>query len=87
MFLADEGANTFDADVDDQPVYDMAKNDPNIFQADDCYTFDSDVDDELTAQTIFMAILSTPVSSTQQSGPSNALVISKVLKLYDMIDE
>ena len=32
LFLAGDDGNTFDADVDDQPVQDMALNDPNIFQ-------------------------------------------------------
>ncbi|GJV96294.1 hypothetical protein Tco_1547871 [Tanacetum coccineum] len=50
--------NTFDADVDNQPVQDLALNEDNIFQADECDTFDSDVDDEPTAQSIFMANLS-----------------------------
>nr|GEW83343.1 reverse transcriptase domain-containing protein [Tanacetum cinerariifolium] len=31
LFLAGEQANTYDADVDDQPIHDMAQNDPNIF--------------------------------------------------------
>ena len=84
LFLAGDEGNTFDADVDDQPVQDLALNDPNIFQADDCDAFDSDVDDEPTTQTIFMANLSSAVSSLQKSGPSNASVISEVLKLYDM---
>ncbi|GJT67953.1 hypothetical protein Tco_1019433 [Tanacetum coccineum] len=41
--------NTFDADVDNQPVQDLALNEDNIFQADECDAFDSDVDDEPTA--------------------------------------
>nr|GFB26353.1 integrase, catalytic region, zinc finger, CCHC-type, peptidase aspartic, catalytic [Tanacetum cinerariifolium] len=53
-----EQANTYDVDVDNQPVQDMAQSDPNIFQADDCDALDSDVDDEPTTQTIFMANLS-----------------------------
>ena len=76
--------------MDDQPVQDLALNAPNIFQADDCDAFESDVDDEPTTQTIFMANLSSAVSSSQQSGPSNASIISEVLKLYDtynMVDE
>ncbi|GJU18463.1 retrovirus-related pol polyprotein from transposon TNT 1-94 [Tanacetum coccineum] len=55
LFLAGEQANTFDADVDNQPVQDLALNEDNIFQADECDAFDSDVDDEPTAQSIFMA--------------------------------
>ncbi|GJW48273.1 hypothetical protein Tco_0079919 [Tanacetum coccineum] len=48
-FLAGEQGNTFDADVDNQSVQDLALNEDNIFQADECDAFDSDVDDELTA--------------------------------------
>ena len=56
-FLAGVHGNMFDADVDDQPVQDLALNDPNIFQAEDCDAFDFDVDDESIAQTIFMSNL------------------------------
>nr|GEY33746.1 integrase, catalytic region, zinc finger, CCHC-type, peptidase aspartic, catalytic [Tanacetum cinerariifolium]GEZ72520.1 integrase, catalytic region, zinc finger, CCHC-type, peptidase aspartic, catalytic [Tanacetum cinerariifolium] len=35
LFLTGEQANTYGADVDDQPVQDMAQSDPNLFQADD----------------------------------------------------
>ncbi|GKG12394.1 hypothetical protein Tco_0346631, partial [Tanacetum coccineum] len=55
--------NTFDADVDNQPVQDLALNEENIFQADECDAFNSDVDDELTAQSIFMANLSSAGST------------------------
>ncbi|GJY63850.1 retrovirus-related pol polyprotein from transposon TNT 1-94 [Tanacetum coccineum] len=58
LFLDGEQANTFDADVDNQPVQDLALNEDNIFQADECDAFDSDVDDEPTAKSIFMANLS-----------------------------
>ncbi|GJU92184.1 hypothetical protein Tco_1304607 [Tanacetum coccineum] len=81
-----EQANTHDADVDDQPIQDMAQHDPNIFQADDCDALDLDVDDEPTAQTIFMANLSSVVSSLQQAGPSNASILSEVLNLENSID-
>ncbi|GJY35270.1 hypothetical protein Tco_0420648 [Tanacetum coccineum] len=57
LFLAGEQTNTFDTDVDNQPVQDLALNEDNIFQADECDAFDSDVDDEPTAQSIFMANL------------------------------
>ncbi|GJY67456.1 retrovirus-related pol polyprotein from transposon TNT 1-94 [Tanacetum coccineum] len=86
LFLAGEQGNTYDADVDDQPVQDLAQNDPNIFQADDCDAFHSDVDDEPTAQTIFMVNLSFAVSSLQQAGPSNASILSEVLNLENAID-
>ncbi|GJZ03914.1 hypothetical protein Tco_0537189 [Tanacetum coccineum] len=58
LFLAGEQVNTFDAYVDNQPVQYLALNEDNIFQADECDAFDSDVDDEPTAQSIFMANLS-----------------------------
>ncbi|GJR19987.1 hypothetical protein Tco_0968514 [Tanacetum coccineum] len=58
LFLAGEQGNTFDADVENQPVQDLALNEDNIFQAYECDAFDSDVDDEPTAQTILMANLS-----------------------------
>ncbi|GJV97116.1 retrovirus-related pol polyprotein from transposon TNT 1-94 [Tanacetum coccineum] len=86
LFLAGEQANMYDVDVDDQSVQDMTQSDPNIFQADDCDAFNSDVDDESTAQTIFMANLSSVVSSLQQAGPSNALILSEVLNLENAID-
>ncbi|GJZ25691.1 hypothetical protein Tco_0569944 [Tanacetum coccineum] len=35
LFLAGEQANTFDADVDNQPVQDMALNEDNVFQVDE----------------------------------------------------
>ncbi|GJU56107.1 hypothetical protein Tco_1229821 [Tanacetum coccineum] len=57
LFLVGEQPNTFDADVDNQPVRDLARNEDNIFQEDECDAFDSDVDDEPTAQSIFMANL------------------------------
>ncbi|GJV76209.1 hypothetical protein Tco_1507793 [Tanacetum coccineum] len=77
LFLAGEQGNTFDADVDNQPVQDFALNEDNIFQADECDAFDSDVDDEPTAQTIFMANLSSAESANPQAGPSNASILSE----------
>nr|GEX66359.1 UBN2 domain-containing protein [Tanacetum cinerariifolium] len=54
--------------------------------ADDYDAFDSDVDDEPTTQTIFMANLSSTVSSLQQVGRSNASILSEVLNLENAID-
>ena len=48
-FIAGDDGKTFDDDVDEQPVQDLALNDPNIFQAEDYDAFDSNVDDEPTA--------------------------------------
>ncbi|GJX19459.1 hypothetical protein Tco_0222136, partial [Tanacetum coccineum] len=64
---------TFDADVDNQLVQDLALNEDNIFQADECDAFDSDVDDEPTAQSIFMANLSL-------AGPANQMLLRCKLK-------
>ncbi|GJY35463.1 hypothetical protein Tco_0420841 [Tanacetum coccineum] len=86
LFLAGEQANTFDADVDNQPVQDLALNEDNIFQADECDVFDSDVDDEPTAQSIFMANLSSVGSANPQAGPSNASILSEVHILENVID-
>nr|GFC91201.1 integrase, catalytic region, zinc finger, CCHC-type, peptidase aspartic, catalytic [Tanacetum cinerariifolium] len=60
-------------------VRDLALNDDNIFQADECDAFDSDVDDVPTAQSIFMANLSSVGPTNQQAGPSNASILSEVV--------
>ncbi|GJZ45778.1 hypothetical protein Tco_0593374 [Tanacetum coccineum] len=41
LFLAGGQDNAIDEDVDEQPVYDLALNVDNVFQADDCDAFDS----------------------------------------------
>ncbi|GJT50526.1 retrovirus-related pol polyprotein from transposon TNT 1-94 [Tanacetum coccineum] len=86
LFLAGEQGNTFDAGVDNQPVQDLALNEDKIFKADECDVFDSDVDDEPTAQSIFMANLSSIGSANPQAGPSNAPILSKVHILENAID-
>ncbi|GJX76436.1 hypothetical protein Tco_0323247 [Tanacetum coccineum] len=86
LFLTGEQANTFDADVDNQPVPDLALNEDNIFQADECDAFDSDVDDEPTAQSIFMANLSSAGLANLQASSSNALTLSEVHTLENNID-
>ncbi|GKC50316.1 retrovirus-related pol polyprotein from transposon TNT 1-94 [Tanacetum coccineum] len=58
LFLAGGHDNAVDKDVDEKPVQDLALNVDNVFQADDCDAFDSDVDEAPTAQTMFMANLS-----------------------------
>ncbi|GJY26852.1 hypothetical protein Tco_0401578 [Tanacetum coccineum] len=69
LFLAGGQTNTFDDDVDERPVQDMAQNVDNIFQADQCDTFDSDVDEAPTAQTLFMANLSSADPVYNEVGP------------------
>ncbi|GKF79837.1 retrovirus-related pol polyprotein from transposon TNT 1-94, partial [Tanacetum coccineum] len=49
-----------------------------LFLADECDAFDLDVDDEPTAQSIFMANLSSVGSANPQAGPSNASILSEV---------
>ncbi|GJU72661.1 hypothetical protein Tco_1264066 [Tanacetum coccineum] len=62
--------NAVDEDVDEQPVQDLALNVDNVFQADDCDAFDSDVDEAPTAQTMFMANLSSAAPMYDEAGPS-----------------
>nr|GEV55047.1 hypothetical protein [Tanacetum cinerariifolium] len=62
--------NVFDDDVDEQPVQDLELNVDNVFQADNCDAFDSDVDEAPTAQTMFMANLSSAYPVTDEAGPS-----------------
>ncbi|GKC89469.1 hypothetical protein Tco_1150118, partial [Tanacetum coccineum] len=73
--------------VDDQPVRDLAQNDDNIFQADECDAFDSDGDDEPTTQSIFMANLSSTGPANLYVGPSNASILSEVHDLENNIDQ
>ncbi|GKB62107.1 hypothetical protein Tco_0918293 [Tanacetum coccineum] len=58
LFIAGGQTNTFDDDVDKEPVQDLVLNEDNVFQADQCDAFDSDVDEAPTTQTMFMANLS-----------------------------
>nr|GEU34312.1 Gag-Pol polyprotein [Tanacetum cinerariifolium] len=70
LFLVGGQDNAFDDDVDEQPVQDLALNVDNVFQADDCDAFDSDLDEAPTAQTMFMANLSSANPVTDEAGPS-----------------
>ncbi|GJZ78444.1 retrovirus-related pol polyprotein from transposon TNT 1-94 [Tanacetum coccineum] len=70
LFLAGGQTNTFDDEVDEGPVQDMAQNENNVFQADQCDAFDSDVDEAPTAQTMFMANLSSADPVYDEAGPS-----------------
>nr|GEX75562.1 integrase, catalytic region, zinc finger, CCHC-type, peptidase aspartic, catalytic [Tanacetum cinerariifolium] len=70
LFLAGGPNNAFDDDVDEQPIQDLALNADNVFQAKDCDAFDSDVDETPTAQTMFMANLSSADPITDEAGPS-----------------
>ncbi|GJT58248.1 hypothetical protein Tco_0993302 [Tanacetum coccineum] len=70
LFIAGGQDNAIDEDVDEQPVQDLALNVDNVFQADDCDAFDSDVDEAPTAQTMFMANLSSADPVYDKAGPS-----------------
>nr|GFB13165.1 hypothetical protein [Tanacetum cinerariifolium] len=70
MFLAGGQDTEFDDDVDEQPIQDLALNVDNVFQTDDCDAFDSDVDEASTAQTMFMANLSSADPVTDEAEPS-----------------
>ncbi|GJV20374.1 hypothetical protein Tco_1369394 [Tanacetum coccineum] len=62
--------NTFDNDVDEEPVQVLALNEDNILQANQCDAFDYDVDEAPTAQTMFMANLSSADPIYDEAGPS-----------------
>nr|GEV84614.1 RNA-directed DNA polymerase, eukaryota [Tanacetum cinerariifolium] len=59
-----------DDDLDEQPVQDLALNVDNVFQVDECDAFVSDVDEAPTAQTMFMANLSSANLVYDEAGPS-----------------
>ncbi|GKE94820.1 hypothetical protein Tco_1579675, partial [Tanacetum coccineum] len=70
LFLTGGQDNAVDEDVDEQPVYDLALNMDNVFQAYDCDAFDFDVDEAPTAQTMFIANLSSADPVYDEVGPS-----------------
>ncbi|GJS58950.1 hypothetical protein Tco_0653734 [Tanacetum coccineum] len=70
MLIQFKQDNTIDDDVDEQHVQDLALNVDNVFQANDCDAFDSDVDEAPTAQTMFMANLSSADPVYDKVGPS-----------------
>ncbi|GJT90193.1 retrovirus-related pol polyprotein from transposon TNT 1-94, partial [Tanacetum coccineum] len=79
LFLAGGQDYAIDEDVDEQPVQDLALNVDNVFQADDCDAYDSDVDEAPTAQTLFMANLSSADPVYDEAGPSyDSDVLSEV---------
>nr|GFB47615.1 hypothetical protein [Tanacetum cinerariifolium] len=75
--------NAFDDDVDEQPAQDLALNVDNMFQADDCDAFDSDVDEASTAQTMFMANLSSADPVTDEARLSYDLDILSEVQDHD----
>nr|GEZ86509.1 putative zinc finger, CCHC-type [Tanacetum cinerariifolium] len=80
--------NAFDDDVDEQPIQDLALNVDNVFQAEDCDAFDSDVDEAPTAQTMFMANLSSADPITDEAGPSyDSDILSEVQDHDQYLDD
>nr|GEU80041.1 retrovirus-related Pol polyprotein from transposon TNT 1-94 [Tanacetum cinerariifolium] len=79
LFIAGGQDNVVDEDVDEQHVQDLALNVDNVFQADDCDAFNYDVNEAPTAQTLFMANLSSADPIYDESGPSyDSDVLSEV---------
>nr|GEW34133.1 hypothetical protein [Tanacetum cinerariifolium] len=70
LFLAGGQETAIDKDMDEQPVKDLALNMDNVFQADDCNAFDFVVDEAPTAQTMFMANLSSVDLVYNEARPS-----------------
>nr|GEV39382.1 hypothetical protein [Tanacetum cinerariifolium] len=68
-----------DKDVDEPHVQDLALNVNNVFQADKCDALDSDVDEDPTAQTMFIANLSSAYPVYDEAGP---LYDSNILSEY-----
>nr|GEX80973.1 integrase, catalytic region, zinc finger, CCHC-type, peptidase aspartic, catalytic [Tanacetum cinerariifolium] len=83
LFLAGGPDNTFDDDVDEHPVQDLALNVDNVLHAKDCDAFDSDVDEAPTAQTMFMANLSSADPITDEARPSYDLDILSEVQDHD----
>ncbi|GJW14100.1 hypothetical protein Tco_0018233 [Tanacetum coccineum] len=82
--LTNDEPNTFDDDVDEALVQDLALNEDNVFQADQCDAFDSDVDEAPTAQTMFMANLSLADPIYDEVGP---LYYSDILSENKVVNE
>nr|GEU29763.1 retrovirus-related Pol polyprotein from transposon TNT 1-94 [Tanacetum cinerariifolium] len=81
LFLTGGQDNAIDEDVDEQPVQDLALNMDNVFQADDCDAFDSNVDEASTAQTMFMANLSSADHVNHEGRPSyDSDILSEYVK-------
>nr|GEV09569.1 hypothetical protein [Tanacetum cinerariifolium] len=79
LFIAGGQDNAIDEDVDEPPVQDLALNVDNVFQANECDAFDYDVDEAPTAQTMFMANLSSADPVYDEAGSSYDLdILSEV---------
>ncbi|GJY32355.1 integrase, catalytic region, zinc finger, CCHC-type containing protein [Tanacetum coccineum] len=87
LFIAGGWTNTFDDDVDEALVQELALNEDNVFQDDQCDAFDSDVDEAPTAKTMFMANLLSANLIYDEAGPSYDLdILSEVLDHDNYVD-
>ncbi|GJZ97528.1 hypothetical protein Tco_0669981 [Tanacetum coccineum] len=87
LFIAGGQTNTFDDVVDEAPVQDLALNEDNIFQADQCDDFDSDFDEAPTAQTMFMENLSSVDPIFDEASPSyDSNILSEVQDHDNYVD-
>nr|GEX02583.1 retrovirus-related Pol polyprotein from transposon TNT 1-94 [Tanacetum cinerariifolium] len=83
LFIAGGQDNAVDEDVDGQSVQDLLLNVDNVFKADNCDAFDYDVDEAPTAQTMFMANLSSADPVYNEVGPSYDLDFLSEPALYN----
>ncbi|GJY07416.1 hypothetical protein Tco_0374470 [Tanacetum coccineum] len=83
LFIAGGQDNAIDEDVNEQPLQDLALNVDNVFQADNCDAFDSDVDEAPTAQTMFMANLTSADPVYDEVSPSYDLDILSEVSDHD----
>ncbi|GJX44565.1 hypothetical protein Tco_0261241 [Tanacetum coccineum] len=87
LFIAGRQESTFDNNVDEPPVQDLALNVDHVFQADQCDAFDSDVDEAPTVQTMFMVNLSSADPIYDEAGPSyDSDILSEVQDHDNYID-
>ncbi|GKA26590.1 hypothetical protein Tco_0712699 [Tanacetum coccineum] len=70
LFIVGGQDSTFDDDVDEPPVQDLALNVDQVFHTDQCDAFDSDVDEAPTTQTMFMVNLSSANPIYDKAGAS-----------------
>nr|GFC14824.1 hypothetical protein [Tanacetum cinerariifolium] len=89
LMQAQENGVTLDAEqllfLADGQDNDLALNVDNVFQAEYCDAFDLDVDEAPTAQTMFMANLSSADPITDEAGPSyDSDIMSEYVKDNDM---
>ncbi|GJT77490.1 hypothetical protein Tco_1044215 [Tanacetum coccineum] len=84
LFLVYSSGQAYDDRVDEEPVQDLAQNKDNIFQADHIDAFDSDIDEAPTAQTMFMANLTSTGPVYDESGSSYDSDILSEVHEYDI---